>query len=262
MNRKLRFAVAIMVMAVFVGGTTGIYVLGETSLDDQIESFGYEPLLTPSTLWRPGSFYHVRSNGRLNPVCHPAPEDLEPYVHESPTQTVQASSHFSSDARIGAKLLETLTVLIGADSLKEVRVSLSSVSVQEIDYRNLHKIAKAMLSDADCNDVATRLVREGELVCQVASALQATASYQVLYESGMESNAEVREQGLRRIEDMLSASFAGETGSNGSMLKTGTSLFYGIVLHPQCLTLPDDEAPRRLQVSWADSLRQLVADLL
>lgn len=261
MNRKLRFAVAISVMAAFAGGTTGFYLLGDASLDRQIESFGYEPLKAPSRLWRLGSFYHVLDNGRLNSVCHPDPGRYETLVNISETQSVQASSHFDSTVSIGANFFGSLSALLGGEALKKVSVTLSSVSVHEIDYASLHKIAMDMLSDADCHDVATNLVRDGELVCQVAGALLATADYRVLYDNSLNADVRAKEESVDRLAEALSAEFAGETNGEGMIFITGDSLFYGIFLAPKCLTLPDDKEPRWRDQTWLAKLGRMLSSL-
>lgn len=257
MTRKLKLAIALGVLFAFAGGTAGLFVVTNTSLDRQIESFGYEPLMAPSRLWQIGSFYHVLPNGHLNSVCHPDPGRYDDLVRESDTQTVQASSHFDSTFSAGTDLFGALNALLGGEALKKVSVTLSAVSVFELDYASLHKIAADMLSDDNCRNVATGLVKDGELVCQVAGALQATADYRVVLDSGLSANARAKEDNVGQLAQALSAEFAGETDGNEMTFVNGESLFYGIFLAPKCLTLPDDTEPRWRDQSWFARLGRL-----
>ena len=259
MNRKLKIATALAVPAVFLGGTLGLFVISNTSLDHQIESFGYEPLKAPSRLWQIGSFYHVLPNGHLNSVCHPDPGRYDGLVRESDTQTVQASSHFDSTFSAGTNLFGSLSVLLGGEALKKVSVTLSSVSVFEIDYANLNRIAVDMLSDTNCHDVAINLVRDGELVCQVVGALQATADYRVVVDSRIDANTRAKEESVGQLSQALSAEFAGESDGNEMIFVNGESLFYGIFLTPKCLALPDDLEPRWRNQSWFARLGRMLS---
>lgn len=204
-----------------------------------ITKLRFFPLTPPSNLRGPGTIYLVADDGQPeSALCMASPELLDKVLRYSSTQTETVQQSNSASFAIGSDLEKRLRARVKGSMIESVTFSLEDVSVHEISIADLRMLSREMQKVEDCAAAIEQYLKAGKRVCQGQQGLKATARYSVRVKKGADTSAAVD-----AIVAAVQATAEAKTDFDGSQLRLGVGLFYGMRLAPLCHFLPNTAPP-------------------
>ena len=147
-------------------------------LSDKLRSYGFFPVVPPSTLIRVGSLYYVSADVRqFTAICNAETADVGGYLNESRSlqieQDLKQTGSFT--ANVGANLRALAKGSADSEFAQTVHFSLTDVLLDEITLGDNGLIYSKLMSKPSCNRVAMQLLDSDGYVCQGQRILRAKA---------------------------------------------------------------------------------------
>jgi hypothetical protein len=252
---RRRLIVGLIVLAAIVGAPAYVFLMppDQSYLDEAIRKVRFYPITPPTTLRAPGTIYVVSSDGQpTSALCEVNATRLKDFIHESLTETQVAQALRKASIAADAAVEQTLKARIKGDIIESVNLSLEDVSVLEVSIANLRTLATEMQNDTACADSILEYLNAGENVCQGQQVLKATTKYSIQTKRAAEGQASAQE-----LKAAVRATIDPRADFDGSTVKAGVGLYYGMRLAPRCMALRGERI-KRAPVSWLNRFLNLL----
>jgi hypothetical protein len=175
---------------------------------------------------------------------------VQPYVRPSPAEatSIYEISHGTYSFTVDLPLIGSAAAVANNNKYrKNVQFSLSDVKLSEIPLESNQHLENELLNRKDCRDAVSKLVETG-YVCQGQELLEATGVYQFETTNGddFKDKAELGLADESVLKKAVEAKAQVALQTEGGHWRTGTSLKYGVVMDPFCLSPPHARFARML----------------
>ncbi|WP_370677714.1 hypothetical protein [Pleomorphomonas sp. PLEO] len=221
-----KFAVLLQCALLLAACTNNSKQESAASLNDTINSLGYDSLALPSTAYGPGSLVtSAKGNGltpplKLTYLCRPDFTHAPPAIIDH-AATSEASGKLTGSFQLDVSTLAKLGLGAKLTYIRSITVKLSNVTVEQLALDDLEAV-RSQLGPA-CQNIVREYSRRS-LAYQTQQAIRADVTYSVQLNKG--ASADVK--GL--VFKALTAAFGGSIESDSGLTATGKGLFYGLLL--------------------------------
>jgi hypothetical protein len=237
------FLIAAVVLLIAAIAPTAWFILNmhdgppsqRAEIEITIKDYGFDPLVPPNQLRGPGSLYQVVGTS-YRKVCPVHAALLEGKLQKSPTPEHVRTRLESANLSLGGNYLRDLNGKLDGARITSIEYTMKNVVVSEIALSHLHEIQNTLLQDKNCDETVQGLLKANVKVCAGYSALSATTSYRVRYESKFGSSAEARIPVIEAVQKKIEADAGSKIEIQGEDELLGENLYYGIQLWEQCIT--------------------------
>ena len=265
----MRYRYALLGSTILVGVPAAAYLTGAVDYSTdrlalELRAEGFLPITPPSNLMNLGSLYYVdRGVHHFTEICAADDKEVQPYVHPSHGEETVLSEIASGSYSLGVDVPFKGGSSLANDSKYhyDIDLSLSKVELSEIPVEINEQILSELLGRKGCRDAVSKLVETG-YVCQGQELLEATALYDFRAVTGDTlSDAGSVPAGGASVSDLKEAV---ELKTNVSLQKqaerwrAGTSLKYGVVMDPLCLSPPQARFARILPRNSFDAVANYI----
>jgi len=215
------------------------------AIEAAIRDMKFHPLLPPSRLRGPGAIYAVVDDGSYWKVCDD-PELVRDKIRSSPIP--DQSRNKLEKAAISARgdVIDALNAGLSASRIVSMEYRMSNASVSEIAMRDLFVIQKQLMSDKDCDEMVSEMLKQNKKVCLGYAVVTASTSYKVKMDTSIKSEADTHMPAIEAVQRQIELETKGKVNRTGAHELMGQDLYYGIQLSPVCLTLNTATVPSRL----------------
>jgi hypothetical protein len=210
-----------------------------------IRDIKFHPLLPPSRLRGPGAIYAVVDDGSYWKVCDD-PELVRNKIRSSPIPNQSRSKLEKAAISAHGDFIDALNAGLSASRIVSMEYRMSNVSISEIAMRDLFVIQKQLMSDKDCDEMVSEMLKQNKKVCPGYAVVTASTSYKVKMDTSVESEGGMHMQAIEAVQRQIELETKGKVNLTGGHELVGQDLYYGIQLSPVCLTLNTATVPSRL----------------
>jgi hypothetical protein len=248
----LLVAAAIVMAAIGLPAYVFLTSMDQSYLDEAIKKVQFYPITPPTTLRAPGTIYVVNRDGQpTSALCEVNPTRLKDFIHESLTETQVAQALRKASFTADASVEQNLKARVKGDIIESVNLSLEDVSVLEVSIANLRTLAAEMQNDSACAESIVEYLSAGEYVCQGQQVLKATTKYSIQTKRDAEGHAS------QEITSAVRATIDPNANFDGSSVKAGVGLYYGMRLAPRCMALKGKPV-KRAPVTWINQVLNFI----
>jgi hypothetical protein len=220
-------------------------------IEDTIRDMNFHPLLPPSRLRAPGAIYAVVNDGSYWKICDD-PELVRDKIHSSPIPDKSRNKLEKAAISAHGNVIEKLNAGLSASRIVSMEYRMSNVSISEIAMRDLFVIQKKLMSDKDCDEMVSEMLKRDKKVCLGYAVVTASTSYKVKMDTSVESGGTTQMQAIEAVQRQIALETKGEIKLTDGHELVGQDLYYGIQLSPVCLTLNTATVPSRLDDARED----------
>lgn len=191
-------------------------------LHEAIREVGYVPIEMPSTAYRPGAVVHIgkRDPFQASLVCPYGSYIGKPKVSTDEAISIEASKRLSNSLSLGADFIRQVNADLGASYVKDIKVALTNVSVEEIPDNLVHKGLSSQ--SQDCTQAIHNQDRADLGFLQ--SALKADATYEISFDEKTDVAIGAKQELLGR----LAVKLEGKQVAGDTYRIRGSKLYWGV----------------------------------
>lgn len=226
MNRKIfieevitmshRMIVAVTICIIFISAGCS------NKLHETIRELGYTPIALPSTAYKPGKVVSIVKNDpfQANTVCKYGSYIGSPVATKDEAASLAASGKLTNTFTLGADFLKQIEGNVDYSSIKDIKVSLTNVSVEEIPDNSVFSGLPSQLPD--CTQAIQKQDRDHLGFLQ--NALKADATYNVTFDQKGSIYIATQQELLRGLALKLGVVYQDE----GNNQISGKNLYWGV----------------------------------
>lgn len=262
MTQRRILTICVLATAILSGcaGTGKPQDLTAKNLQETIHDLGYTPLALPSTAFHPGTIVHIKREDPLQArvVCENGSYIGHPPVERSDAASVKASSTLANSYSLDASFVKQISASLGTSGIKDIRVTLTNVLVEEISD---NVVRRGILSQSpDCTDAIVSQDRQQLGFLQ--SALRADATYEISVDEKIGGDAALQQTQLSSLAVKLGGTYKRQL--QGAYQIKGSNLYWGVKVNKDLVLTPRVRITRAhlLDESFVDRSRGfIVTDL-
>lgn len=234
-----------------------------------IREMRFSEMIPPSTATPAGTIVLEIDDGTLETVCEQA-QALGPkadtLVTESKSITKEQENKLTATLKLGVDALKSLKAEVGADSIEDIKLSLSGAKIYTVSWASASQglkdsIAANMGCKENIDQAMSQKDKQGKPLQprMISQVLKADVTYTIQYKRGASAGVVLPKEVLQYLGITADAS----VGSSGSDKVSGTGLYWGYrIMHREMNTkrmgTTPDEIVENLMVDMSDEAPRLM----
>ncbi len=195
---------------------------GAGALEKRIRDYGYTPLIPASRLVPAGTLAVVTRSGRgvqLRVICTRTKMVGGEAAITSSAPDSRLKRKLKGRFNAGAKVLDAVDAIVGANVVKALSVSLTNVQVSEVPTQAVFGAIEQGLPEPSCVSARRFHAEKGDAVTFVYSTLEADVRWKIVWKANVDGTA--KDRALDKMAAVLGASISSERFLEGDGLVWG-----------------------------------------